>query len=50
MGDSQRFGENFRKWSKGGKSPEMCEVCGEKMEMDPESGEGHCPVCEEPEQ
>lgn len=25
----------------------FCELCGAEYEVDPESGEFHCPVCEE---
>jgi hypothetical protein len=28
---------------------EICELCGEALEIDPESREGHCNFCEEPE-
>jgi hypothetical protein len=49
MGVLQRFGNKYRKWEKGEAPPETCEVCGEALEVDPEGGEGHCPVCENPE-
>ncbi|KAF0221554.1 MAG: hypothetical protein FD174_323 [Geobacteraceae bacterium] len=49
MGVLQRFGEMYRKWRRGAIPSEICEVCGEELEIDPESGEGHCPVCENPE-
>ena len=50
MGVLQRFGELYRKWRKGAIPSEICEVCGGELEVDPESGEDHCPVCENPEQ
>lgn len=28
----------------------ICEICGERLEIDPESGECRCPVCEMPEE
>jgi hypothetical protein len=28
-----------------GETPEVCEICGQKMEHDPESGERFCPDC-----
>ncbi len=28
----------------------VCEICGERLEVDRESGERHCPVCEMPDQ
>jgi len=49
MGVLKRFGEIYRKWGKGALPPGICEVCGGAMEVDPESGEEHCPVCENPE-
>jgi rubrerythrin len=49
MGVLQRFGEMYRKWRRGAIRQEICEVCGEELEIDPESSEGHCPVCENPE-
>ena len=49
MGVLQRFGELYRKWLKGANPPDICEVCGGEMDVDPESGESHCPVCESPE-
>ncbi len=27
----------------------VCELCGTEWEMEPESGEFHCPVCDNPE-
>lgn len=42
----KRFGEVYRELSKDIPSPKACEVCGEDLEVDPESGEEHCPVCE----
>ncbi len=45
----KRFGEMYRKWRRGATPSEICEVCGEEMEIDRETGEGHCPVCENPE-
>jgi|GEM_PF-2107876 len=49
MGVLKRFGEMYRKWRTGEIPAGICEVCGEDMEIDPESGERHCPVCENPE-
>jgi hypothetical protein len=48
MGVLQRFGEMYRKWRNGVIPPEICEVCGGELDIDPESGGGHCPVCENP--
>ena len=42
----KQFGEIYRKWKRPPVPPEICEVCGGELEMDAESGEGHCPVCE----
>jgi hypothetical protein len=47
---TKRFGESYRHDVKEAIPPDRCEVCGEKLEIDPEGGEGHCPVCEEPEE
>ena len=45
-----RPGEKARKWRQGVIPPlDLCEVCGGEMDYDPESKEGHCPVCESPE-
>ncbi len=33
------------KWKKG--SPDICEICGRRMERDPESGEYFCPDCDD---
>jgi len=49
MGLLKRFGEKSRDLIKGLPSPGICEVCGEEMEVDTESGEEHCPICENPE-
>lgn len=49
MGVLQRFGEKYRKWRREAVPPEICEVCEGGLEIDPESGEGHCPACENPE-
>ena len=49
MGDTKRFGEEYRR-QKGEVPADICELCGEKLEIDPETGEGHCPVCENPEE
>lgn len=49
MGVLQRFGEMYRKWRRGAIPPEICEVCGGEMDVDPESRESHCPACENPE-
>lgn len=29
---------------------ENCEICGQKLERDPESGECYCPDCDNPDQ
>lgn len=50
MGVLKRFGENYRKRNKEGIPSSVCEVCGEKLEVDQDSGEEHCRVCENPEQ
>jgi len=49
MGIIKRFGELYRKFRRRGIPTEICEVCGGELEIDPESGERHCPVCENPE-
>lgn len=37
-----------RSVGKVGREPEtICPLCGGEMEVDPESGETHCPVCED---
>jgi predicted RNA-binding Zn-ribbon protein involved in translation (DUF1610 family) len=28
-------------------APEICEICGQKLERDPESGEYSCPDCDD---
>ncbi len=50
MGNMKRFGEEYWQRRKGEIPAEICEVCRGELEMDPESAEGHCPVCENPEQ
>ncbi len=50
MGVLKRFGAIYRKWRSGPTPPGICEVCGGDLDVDRESGEGHCPVCENPEQ
>jgi rubrerythrin len=50
MGTDKRFGEEYRKAAKGTLPSGICEVCGTELEMEPESGESHCPVCESPEE
>ena len=32
--------------SHGGEAAEICEICGRKMERDPESGAYYCPDCD----
>jgi hypothetical protein len=49
MGDSKKFGETYRKVIQGAIPPEICEVCGCELEIDPETGVAHCPTCENPE-
>lgn len=48
MGILQRFGESYRKRLVEPLPPEICEICGGVMDVDPESGERHCPVCDNP--
>lgn len=50
MGYLKRFGKMYRDFRKREPSSGICEVCGEELEVDPESGEEHCPVCENPEE
>ncbi len=50
MGLLKRFGAKYRYFRKGVPFPGICEVCGEELEVDPECGEEHCPVCENPEE
>jgi hypothetical protein len=50
MGFLKRFGKMYRDLIKGAPSPGICEVCGGEIEADPESGEEHCTVCENPEE
>jgi len=50
MTTETRFGDKYRKWAKGEVPPDICEVCGGELETDPEAGEEHCPVCENPEE
>ena len=45
-----QFGETYRMNTRDEASPEICEVCGGELDIDPESGESHCPVCENPEE
>lgn len=49
MGVLQRFGEMYRKWRRGAIPPEICEVCGGELEINPGSRESRCPVYENPE-
>ena len=39
MGVIKRFGKMYRQWRTGEIPAGICEVCGEEMEIDPESGE-----------
>ena len=50
MSTDKRFGEKYRKPAKDALPSGICEVCGAELEIDPESGEVHCPVCEYPEE
>jgi hypothetical protein len=50
MGVLQRYGEMYQQGRKETVPSEICEVCGAELEFDPDGGEGHCPVCEDPEQ
>lgn len=49
MGVLKRFGEKYRKRRTEEMPSATCEVCGERLDLDRESGEEHCPVCENPE-
>lgn len=46
MGDAKRFGEEYRRAHKEEVPANICELCGEELDIDPDSGEVHCPVCE----
>ncbi len=46
----KKFGELYRKGQKRSPPAGICEVCGGETEIEAESGEEHCPVCENPEQ
>lgn len=50
MGVTKRFGDKYHEIMKDVPSSGICEVCGELLEIDPESGEEHCPICESPEE
>lgn len=51
MKEVVRYPERSRKWNRGPAiTSEQCELCGAEMDVDPESGEQHCPVCENPEE
>ncbi len=50
MGDTKRFGEEYRRRQKVEVPADICELCGEKLEVDPETGECHCLVCEDSEE
>jgi hypothetical protein len=51
MKETIRYPERTGKWHKEVSFPvELCEICGGEMDMEPESGEQHCPVCENPEE
>lgn len=45
-----KFGESHRQWQKEATAPGICAVCGGELDIEPESGEEHCPVCETPEE
>ncbi len=47
MGVLHKFGEIYRKWTRDATPPDICEVCGTELEIDAESGEKRCPVCED---
>jgi len=47
-GNFLRFGEQYRRWRRESTAPKICEVCGGKMDIDPEIRESHCPFCEDP--
>lgn len=49
MERSKQFGETYRKSVQGEKLKEVCELCGEELDIDPESGERYCPSCDNPE-
>lgn len=49
MKEVVRYPERSRKWRKDvTPAVELCEICGAEMDVDQESGEQHCPVCESP--
>ncbi|HEX8960451.1 MAG TPA: hypothetical protein VF775_02670 [Geobacteraceae bacterium] len=45
-----RFKNDERKDARKESPSLLCELCGAECETDPESGELHCPVCENPEE
>ena len=46
MENSKRFGETYRKWALGEKPKNICEICGEELVQESESGESSCPACD----
>ncbi len=42
--------ENLRKKKDVKSGGDVCELCGEELEVDGESGECRCPACDNPEQ
>jgi predicted RNA-binding Zn-ribbon protein involved in translation (DUF1610 family) len=44
------FGETYRHSIKESHCREVCEMCGTELEIDRESGESYCPVCDLPEE
>jgi len=53
MSDTEKRKQSATEQAKPGKtetrgSGEICEICGQKMERDPESNEYYCPVCDNP--
>ncbi len=47
MGTDKKFGKGYRESTRGAVPSEICEICGGELEIDPESGEVCCPICEE---
>jgi rubrerythrin len=53
MSDTEKRKQSATEQAKPGKTEtrgpgEICEICGQKMERDPESNEYYCPVCDNP--
>jgi len=50
MGAHKQFGETYRRQTRNETPQGVCEVCGGELEVDMETGDEHCPVCENPEE